>query len=232
MKKIIITVCAIICLLELGGIVAYFCIFNGAISSANQDWDTFIQIFNGLVMAILTAVNIYIFYQLTVAIEDKNQERIVKQKISDAQTIITQMRLEEYERIKRLINDIIQDIRCKKIDRQKFFSLIKELESISLSLLFKNGKISEQYVLSDTTNKILSLTNNVETLSINENLSEELIATLKTYILIMEIYIVGQLIGSEDIETYIKERMDTPEIDCTISCITELFEIKKKQTSK
>ena len=232
MKKIIITVCAIICLLELGVIVAYFCIFNGAISSANQDWDTFIQIFNGLVMAILTAVNIYIFYQLTVAIEDKNQERIVKQKISDAQTIITQMRLEEYERIKRLINDIIQDIRCKKIDRQKFFSLIKELESISLSLLFKNGKISEQYVLSDTTNKILSLTNNVETLSINENLSEELIATLKTYILIMEIYIVGQLIGSEDIETYIKERMDTPEIDCTISCITELFEIKKKQTSK
>ena len=72
----------------------------------------------------------------------------------------------------------------------------------------------------------------METLSINENLSEELIATLKTYILIMEIYIVGQLIGSEDIETYIKERMDTPEIDCTISCITELFEIKKKQTSK
>ena len=32
-------------------------------------------------MAILTAVNIYIFYQLTVAIEDKNQERAVKEKV-------------------------------------------------------------------------------------------------------------------------------------------------------
>ena len=158
MKKIIITVCAIIGLLELGVIVAYFCIFNGAISSANQDWDTFIQIFNGLVMTVLTAVNIYIFYQLTVAIEDKNQERIIKQKISDAQTIITQMRLGEYERVKSLINDIIKDIRCKIINEQRLFSLIKELESISSSLLFKNGKISEQGVLNDTTNNILSLT--------------------------------------------------------------------------
>lgn len=230
MKKIIITVCAIIGLLELGFIVAYFCIFNGEISTVNQDWDTFIQIFNGLVMAILTAVNIYIFYQLTVAIEDKNQERIIKQKISDAQTIITQMRLGEYERVKSLINDIIKDIRCKIINEQRLFSLIKELESISSSLLFKNGKISEQGVLNDTTNNILSLTKNVATLSSNEKLREELIAALKTYILIMEIYIVGQLVSSEDIEKYIRKRMDTPEIDCTISCITELFEIKEKQT--
>lgn len=230
MKKTIVAICAVIGLLELVVIVAYFCVFNGEISTVNQDWDTFIQIFNGLVMAILTAVNIYIFYQLTVAIEDKNQERIIKQKISDAQTIITQMRLGEYERVKSLINDIIKDIRCKIINEQRLFSLIKELESISSSLLFKNGKISEQGVLNDTTNNILSLTKNVATLSSNEKLREELIAALKTYILIMEIYIVGQLVSSEDIEKYIRKRMDTPEIDCTISCITELFEIKEKQT--
>lgn len=230
MKKAIIAICTVIGLLELFVIIAYFRIFNGEISTVNQDWDTFIQIFNGLVMAILTAVNIYIFYQLTVAIEDKNQERIIKQKISDAQTIITQMRLGEYERVKSLINDIIKDIRCKIINEQRLFSLIKELESISSSLLFKNGKISEQGVLNDTTNNILSLTKNVATLSSNEKLREELIAALKTYILIMEIYIVGQLVSSEDIEKYIRKRMDTPEIDCTISCITELFEIKEKQT--
>ena len=230
MKNTIIAISVVIGLLELGVIIAYFCVFNGAISTANQDWDTFVQIFNGLVMAILTAVNIYIFYQLTVAIEDKNQERIIKQKISDAQTIITQMRLGEYERVKSLINDIIKDIRCKIINEQRLFSLIKELESISSSLLFKNGKISEQGVLNDTTNNILSLTKNVATLSSNEKLREELIAALKTYILIMEIYIVGQLVSSEDIEKYIRKRMNTPEIDCTISCITELFEIKEKQT--
>lgn len=230
MKKAIIAICTVIGLLELFVIIAYFRIFNGEISTVNQDWDTFIQIFNGLVMAILTAVNIYIFYQLTVAIEDKNQERIIKQKISDAQTIITQMRLGEYERVKSLINDIIKDIRCKIINEQRLFSLIKELESISSSLLFKNGKISEQGVLNDTTNNILSLTKNVATLSSNEKLREEFIAALKTYILIMEMYIVRQLVSSEDIEKYIRKRMDTPEIDCTISCITELFEIKEKQT--
>ena len=142
------------------------------------------------------------------------------------------MRLGEYERVKSLINDIIRDIRCKIINEHRLFSLIKELESISSSLLFKNGKISEQGVLNDTTNNILSLTKNVATLSSNEKLREELIAALKTYILIMEIYIVGQLVSSEDIEKYIRERMDTPEIDCTISCITEIFEIKDKQKSK
>ena len=115
MKNTIIAISVVIGLLELGVIIAYFYIFNGAISSANQDWDTFIQIFNGLVMTVLTAVNIYIFYQLTVAIEDKNQERIIKQKISDAQTIITQMRLGEYERVKSLINDIIKVSQSKML---------------------------------------------------------------------------------------------------------------------
>ena len=72
MKKGVITICVIIGLLEVMLVIAYFSVFNGAISTDHQDWNTFLQIFNGFVMAILTAFNIYIFYQLTVAIEDKN----------------------------------------------------------------------------------------------------------------------------------------------------------------
>ena len=81
MRKVIITTCIVIGLLEVMLVIAYFSIFNGAISTDHQDWNTFLQIFNGFVMAVLTAVNIYIFYQLTVAIEDKNQKRAVKEKI-------------------------------------------------------------------------------------------------------------------------------------------------------
>ena len=79
MKRTIIAVCTIIGLLELAMIVIYFVVFNGGLSTANNDWDTFIQIFNGFIMTILTAVNIYVFYHLTVVIEDKNQERAVKE---------------------------------------------------------------------------------------------------------------------------------------------------------
>ena len=39
MKNTIIAISVVIGLLELGVIIAYFYIFNGAISSANQDWD-------------------------------------------------------------------------------------------------------------------------------------------------------------------------------------------------
>ena len=47
MKRTIIAVCTIIGLLELAMIVIYFVVFNGGLSTANNDWDTFIQIFNG-----------------------------------------------------------------------------------------------------------------------------------------------------------------------------------------
>ena len=50
MKKSIITICTIIGLLELGVIVAFFCVFNEGISIDNQDWGTFIQIFEGFIM--------------------------------------------------------------------------------------------------------------------------------------------------------------------------------------
>lgn len=229
MKKIIITICTIIGLLEIGVIVAYFCVFNNGISTDNQDWGTFIQIFEGFIMAILTAVNIYIFYQLTVAIEDKNQERVVKQKVSDAQRIITQMRLSEYDRIKKQINEIIQDIHCKQIDKNKVFGIIKELEYVSASLLFKNGKLSEKYVLEDITNKILSYVVDIETLINNPQIQEETITTLKTYIIIMELYVIGQLVSDREVENYIKRNIGTSDIDCTISCITEIFDTKNKQ---
>lgn len=114
MKRTIIAVCTIIGLLELAMIVIYFVVFNGGLSTANNDWDTFIQIFNGFIMTILTAVNIYVFYHLTIVIEDKNQERAVKEKVFEAQSVITQMRVKQYEEVRNLIYNVISII-AKKI---------------------------------------------------------------------------------------------------------------------
>ena len=127
MKKTIIAVCAIIGLLELAMIVIYFVVFNGGISSTNQDWDTFIQIFNGVIMTVLTAVNIYVFYHLTVVIEDKNQERAVKEKVFEAQSVITQMRVKQYEEVRTLIYDVISIIAKNKDDNGSLELLQKKI---------------------------------------------------------------------------------------------------------
>lgn len=110
MRTAIIIICAIIGLLELMVIVAYFSIFNGNISTNNQDWGLFIQIFNGLIMAILTGVNIYIFYKLNITIENKNQERNIKAKIDNIQSVLTELRVQQYKEIRNLISDIMIEL--------------------------------------------------------------------------------------------------------------------------
>lgn len=127
MRKTIIIICTIIGLLELMVIVAYFSIFNGNISTNNQDWGLFIQIFNGLIMAILTAVNIYIFYKLNITIENKNQERNIKEKIDKVQSVITQLRVNQYEEIRSLITDVKVELMRNVFNPQNIFKLQKNL---------------------------------------------------------------------------------------------------------
>ena len=45
----------------------------------------------------------------------------------------------------------------------------------------------------------------------------------------MELYVIGQLVSDREVENYIKRNIGTSDIDCTISCITEIFDTKNKQ---
>ena len=156
MKKGVITICVIIGLLEVMLVIAYFSVFNGAISTDHQDWNTFLQIFNGFVMAILTAVNIYIFYQLTVAIEDKNHTRAVKEKVFEAQSIITQMRVKKYEAVSSLIYDVIACVFQRKKDEGEQTLLMKKLAEIDGSLLFKNYHLEDAPILEGISNTVIT----------------------------------------------------------------------------
>ena len=226
MKKTIVVICTVIGLLELTVIVAYFCVFNGTISSANQDWDTFIQIFNGLVMAILTAINIYIFYQLTVAIEDKNHKRAVKEKVFEAQSIITQMRVKQYEEVSTAIYNVIAVIIRRKADNGEQESLLKKLAEIDGSLLFKNYHLTDAPILQELSQQIMT---GFETLALNNNKDnmKSLLNSMTAYLRLMETYIVSQMIIDKDVEAYIRDNNNN--IDCTMACVKqELEEILKE----
>ena len=229
MKKTIVVICTVIGLLELTVIVAYFCVFNGTISSANQDWDTFIQIFNGLVMAILTAINIYIFYQLTVAIEDKNHKRAVKEKVFEAQSIITQMRVKKYENVSRLMYDVIAVIAHKANDNGEKLLLKKKLAEIDESLLFKNYKLEDTSMLSPTSAQIIADIERIENLAGGVKI-DSLISNMTNYLKLMETYIIGQMIIDKDVEEYVTNNKSN--IDCTMSCVVQVLEKTSKEIDK
>lgn len=229
MKKVIITTCIVIGLLEVMLVIAYFSIFNGAISTDHQDWNTFLQIFNGFVMAVLTAVNIYIFYQLTVAIEDKNQKRAVKEKIFEAQSVITQMRVKQYEEVSTAIYNVIAVIIRRKADNGEQESLLKKLAEIDGSLLFKNYHLTDAPILQELSKQIMT---GFETLALNNNKDnmESLLNSMTAYLRLMETYIVSQMIIDKDVEAYIKD--DDNNVDCTISCVRQVLEKTLEELKK
>ncbi|MBQ2838839.1 MAG: hypothetical protein IJE73_04275 [Muribaculaceae bacterium] len=227
MRKTIIIICTIIGLLELMVIVAYFSIFNGNISTNNQDWGLFIQIFNGLIMAILTAVNIYIFYKLNITIENKNQERNIKEKIDKVQSVITQLRVNQYEEIRSLITDVKVELMRNVFNPQNIFKLQKKLMEMDQSFLYKSSDLGYDSFLFPVIEDILDK----KDIIMNEFKNTEnnkipnytpLIERITDFLHIVEFYIFGQMLTQKEIESYISKNKD--DVDCTIRCINEFAE--------
>lgn len=229
MKKVIITTCIAIGLLEAVLIASYFSIFNGTISTDNQDWDTFLQIFNGFVMAVLTAINIYIFYQLTVAIEDKNQERAVKEKVFEAQSVITQMRVRQYEEVKVLIYEVIAVVAKKKKENGELDLLHKKLVELDNSLLFKNYKLQDASVLESASMKIIDVIKRIQANEYGINI-DAFLSSLTAYIKLVETYIISQMIIDKDVEKYVCDNAHN--IDCSISCVVQVLDETLKELKK
>lgn len=231
MKKVIITTCIAIGLLEAVLIASYFSIFNGTISTDNQDWDTFLQIFNGFVMAVLTAINIYIFYQLTVAIEDKNQERVVKQKVSDAQSVITQMRVSQYEDIRNVVSDVRVDACARKYNPENLLILKKKMMAIDMSMLFKNDILEHDSFLFPYIDDICNKCKKIE--SQKEYKEEDIspfVESLSLFLKQMENYIILQQLRDADVIDYIQE--NTEQIDSVFNCIVSLMQMILPQLEK
>ena len=235
MKRTIIAVCTIIGLLELAMIAIYFIVFNGGLSTANNDWDTFIQIFNGFIMTILTAVSIYVFYHLTVVIENKNQERAVKEKVFEAQSVITQMRIKQYEDVRTLIYKAIEIIARNKQYDENMDLLHRKIVELEDSFLFKNYNLKDSSMFEDESLAIAKFINLYKE-DINKVNKEDFVKSLINYIKLIEMYIIGQMTTTDNnVANYVKDNIFN--IDCTISCVVQVFnktleKLKELKTEK
>lgn len=62
----------------------YRYIFNGCLSSEISDWTAFVTIFNGVGTLLLTALNVWIVYKLTITIAEKEEQHRLFDKQKEA----------------------------------------------------------------------------------------------------------------------------------------------------
>lgn len=97
-------------------LTAYFSVFNSGVSNNANNWSSFGSYVSGLMMPILTVINIYVFIRLTTVLDEKNTKRqqndTIQQEERKKEEIEHQQKLhnEELEFQKRkIITEIRQD---------------------------------------------------------------------------------------------------------------------------
>ena len=95
-------------------LIVYLATFNKGVSANISNWDLFLTLYNGVIMTFLTIANIWVFYKLTIAIEDRNENRRIKDKLHESQKILTDLRVKEYISLKSEINNFFVNSFLKK----------------------------------------------------------------------------------------------------------------------
>ncbi len=214
MKWTVLIIGTLLCLFELAVVAVYFITFNGGISIHRQDWATFSQILNGCVMAVLTGVNIWIFYKISNSIEENTKNRVAKQILFETQLVITQMRVKRYEEFSQLINDIKVDLYKNRISEPNIEQLKKSLMKVDHSFLFKNDDLEDSGFLFPSTKKIIEILKERK-----EGYMDKLEDNLTNFLSLMEIYIINQMLRDHDVVKYINSHRGN--IDSTFSCMDQ-----------
>lgn len=99
-------------------LIVYLATFNKGVSANTSNWDLFLTLYNGIIITLLTIANIWVFYKLTIAVENRNETRRIKNKLNDAQKIFTELRIQEYKSLKTEINVFLLRASLEKIQNK------------------------------------------------------------------------------------------------------------------
>ena len=127
-------------------IIVYVCNFEFRLSTLSSDWGNFGAYLSGTIITLLTVVNIWLFYRLTLIVEDKNSERAIKNKVYETQGVISQMRMRLYEDVRPLINEVKSNIYVNRFTQSRLTELKKRLMEIDSSLLFRSNISSPSFL--------------------------------------------------------------------------------------
>ncbi len=236
---ILLIVCFVCLLANCVVVYCYRSVFGSCISREISDWNLFMIIFNGIITTVLAVVNICAIIKINSTLDNNSEKRHIKNMLFESQTILAKMRLDDYNLVKHLINEIKVSIFKKRLSSDMIEQLKKKLMEIDESILYKNQnlhatpflhpvikKLVEQ--INDFVNKV-KLRNGIETKD-----EEDLLQTLSLFQNLMEFYIISQLARGSKVQQYISDNQN--EMDCTISCMydyaRELNELLEEENKK
>lgn len=212
-KTVVIILCIIFAIFEIGYLILYFCVFDGSISNNINDWQLFYQIANGAIMMLLAIINIGVVYRISVSVENNTKERDIKAKLFEAQSIITHIRINQYESVRDLIKKIQVQVLQEHVNMRDVEELKKNLMGMDNSFFYKNNNIKDPIFLNDL---IKSICEDFQKLDDKEKTYND----LANFIKLLEFYIVQQLMRDDDLKKYIRDHKDF--VDSTLICMDQM----------
>lgn len=214
MKKVFVYICCFIFIIfEIAFLFIYFRTFSGTISQDTEDWVLFSQIANGLVITILTIINIAVFYKISISLD-------VKGKLFEAQSIITQMRVKQYEYLKSLIKNIQVQLIKGHIDKCDIEELKKGLMEMDNSFLYKNDKVNDPVFFKYLIEQICNDYKTKDNYQVQEKNIERAYNNLSSFLQLFEFYIIQQMMRDMELKKYIDKNKGN--IDSTIACFHQM----------
>lgn len=211
----------------------YRSVFNGSISHELNEWNLFIVIFNGVITTVLAVVNICAIIKINSTLDSNSENRHINNLLFEAQTILAKMRLDDYNVVKKLINDVKVSIFKRHMFAEEIESLKKKLMEIdSSSFLYKNQNLHDEPFMQLITKRLVVQIDNFihkikESKVVDGKDEEELLHSLSSFQSIMEFYVISQLVRGNKIQNYISDHQN--EIDSAISNIYDFAkELDKK----
>lgn len=201
----------------------YRSVFSGGISQELNDWNLFIVIFNGIITTVLAVVNIYAIIKINSTLDNNSENRHINNLLFEAQTILAKMRLDDYNVVKELINDIKISIFKRHMSAEKIETLKKKLMEIDSSyFLYKNQNLHDEPFLRPITKRLVVKIDNFihkikDSKVVDEEDEEELLRSLSLFQSIMEFYVISQLVRDSRVQNYISDHQN--EIDSAIANI-------------
>lgn len=198
-RTIIILIFVLIVLLGVGIFCfAYRPIFSGALSSSHSDWEAFGDFFWGLGTMLLTALNVYVFYKLTISIGESEKDR-------DEAALKLQQRQFEFNQKMAILNDLrsaILEMHTKHdISEELRTDIYGVLNRIQvLRNLFSSDELAAKVI--DLRNKVFSYDSETVDAWLEQNSKGE-----KIYIPIDK-RVIEILKGLSDISTIIWQDLD------------------------
>ena len=127
-------------------LVAYCIKFSGCISNKVDDWNLFISICNLGFSALLTGLNVWVFYKLTLLLANNESKQFVENKISRTENALMELRISDYKELRQEATNLKLAVYSKEDFKRELNVFMKTLYSMYSSLLF-DRTYSNGYVL-------------------------------------------------------------------------------------